>query len=807
MSNRKNLNKNLNDLESIQAPRISLWRFFANPPLLIGLLLFFGLMMVVLFGPVWGTYDPYLVAQSTRSYYDSELKEMVSPPFEPSPDFPLGSDQWGNDLLTLLLYGTRMTIVAGFYIMLARIFLGVLLGSISGWFEGGPLDRSVQSISAVVSSVPVLLSSLVIIYALNIRNGLWVFMVALSVVGWTETMQIVRGEMLRIRHMEYIEAARSIGLTQAQIIVKHVLPNIAPYLLVIAALEMSAVLLLLAELGYLGTYIGGSSLYIPDVMSSETFHLAEVPELGALVAQSVPFIRSYPFIVLSPALAFFSAIVTFNALGEGLRWLFDRWPISMAVLLRKRVVIFLALFLGISAYVISYTGYKASFVRVSNSFDVKNVQGHVDALSAINAALPSPHNADAIDFYIEQIFKDLEIGRGWKPRGLISAYHFSSDQELVTLPFTPELRMNGLSGQKQFEFAEDFNVVENKAVGSSTVTGQLMVVRHTFVDAEGVLEGQDLNGKVVIALARAISSQFPSLVAERGAVGLLTVMNPGVTLTDQNMLIIPALDGGDTPPRIPVFRITAETANAILTDSGLSIDTFFQDGWNTKVLDNQISMKLELERQEGAQIHNTIGFLGGYDSNLAHEMVVVLATYDSSVSSPQNFYSVGTMLEITRIWKENKVDPRRAILFVAWDNARSGAPGASTYIGNPENFKNLTGLASATPAPIMVWQVDMPLSAQDGKLWIDAASNDKLVDMLYQASAAVNVPVRMELDAPQTQKEPPLESVLSLPLPGLALKQDEFIVPPNVSIDPAIVQSYGESLSYALLNIIRRPKY
>lgn len=801
MSTGRNLDNDLNGLESIQAPRIPVRKLFAHPPLLIGFLLFLGLILIVLFGPNWGTYDPYLVAQSTRPYYDAERKELVSPPFEPSSDFPLGSDQWGNDLLSLLLYGARMTIVAGFYIMLTRIFLGVLLGSIAGWFEGGSFDRTILSVSAVVSSVPILLSSLIIIYALNIQNGLWVFMFALSIVGWTETMQIVRSEMLRIRKMKYIEAARSIGLTQAQIIVKHVFPNIAPYLLVIAALEMSAVLLLLAELGFLGTYIGGTSLYIPDIFSSQVFHLAEVPEWGALVAQSVPYIRSYPFIVLGPALAFFISIVTFNALGEGLRWMFDRWPVSMALLLRKRILLVLAVFVGISVYVISFTGSKSSFVRVSKSFDLANVQAHVDALSSMDA--------DEVDQYIEDVYKDLDVSRGWKPHGFISAYHFSDDQKLATFKATPELNLYKSTGQVQesFIFGHDFKVMENKAVGSGNVTGQIVVIRHTYVDEESLLDEQDLNGKVVIAYARTISPQFPSRVAERGAQGLLAIMDPGESLSEQNMLIVPAADEENPNPRIPVFQITAETADRILYDAGLTVEIFWLDGWHTKLLDTQVNLKLDIEQPESLQIHNTIGFMGGYDANLAQEMVVLFTSYDSRVSSPENFYGVGTMLEIARIWRENKVDPRRAVLFVAWDNAHLGSPGASVFIGNPENFKNLTGLASRVPVPVMVWQFDMPVSSDDGIIWIDSSSDEKLAKMIDQASAAVNAPVRMKNNPRQITVTPPLESVLSLPLPGLALVQDDFSNAPGISMDSAIVKSYGESLSYALLNIMRKPKY
>jgi len=100
-----------------------------NPSLIFGGLVLLILIIIVLFGSSWGSYDPYLVAQSARPYYNSAIKEMVSPPFEPSTDYPLGTDQWGNDLLSLLLYGARMTLIAGVYITLTRVVLGTLLGS------------------------------------------------------------------------------------------------------------------------------------------------------------------------------------------------------------------------------------------------------------------------------------------------------------------------------------------------------------------------------------------------------------------------------------------------------------------------------------------------------------------------------------------------------------------------------------------------------------------------------------------------------------------------------------------------------
>ncbi len=797
--------------ENRRRNRLLMRQMFSNPSLLFGLFVLLAMIMIVLFGQRWGSYDPYLVAQSARPYYDSELKEMVSPPFEPSEEYLFGTDQWGNDLLSLVLYGARMTLIAGVYITLARVALGTLLGALAGWTEGRFLDRTIKSISDLISSVPILLSSLIIIYALNIENGLWVFLVALSTVGWTETAQLVRSEVMRIRKREFVMAAESIGLTRLQIAVRHILPNIMPYILVLAALEMSAVLLLLAELGFLGTYIGGSSLYIPDVMSSQVFHLAEVPEWGALIAQSVGYIRSAPYILLVPALAFFIAIAGLNALGEGMRWLFDRWPMSMALLLRKRIVLIALAFIALSAYVISFTGPKTSYLRVAESFDVNNAVFHVNALRAIQERSNDP--AGEIDLYIEEAFKEMEIARGWKAHGFVSDYHFSYQISFAEFQSEPELFFYGPKDAGAFTFTEDFNVVEDKALAGGEVFGQLAFVRHTFIDELSVIGDYDFTGKIPVVMARAVTPEFAARASERGAVGVLMVVPSSTKLARQESLLIPDRDESDdaaeeiTP--IPVFRITIETANAILAGEDMSVDTFREPGWHIKALDTQISMSLDIQKTDSVQTHSTIGFMGGYDTNLASEMVVLYTAYDSQNPSPQNFSGTAMMLEIARTWHENNLDPRRAILFVAWDGAEAGAPGASAFISNPENFKNLTGLASAVPRPIMVWDLDLPEVLQDDTLWIHGASDAEMLGLLTDAGSLTDSPLKFDL-LPLTES-PSLRSadMLSIDLPGLGLLQeaDSGNTPLSDETLGERMQAYAESVSYTVLNILRRPKY
>ncbi len=394
-------------------PRLRLRTMTANLPLMVGLAIALGFTLVVLFGPLWASYDPYITIQTTLPHYDSELNQMVQPPFPPSADFPLGTDNWGNDLLSLLLYGARTTLVAAAYITLLRLVLGAVLGFAAGWKAGGVVDQLVMGLVAALGSVPLLLSGMILIFALDIDNGLVVFLVALSALGWTEIAQYVRGELQVIRQMAYVEAARAGGLTALQIAVRHALPNILPQLVVIAFLEMGAVLLLIAELGFLDVFIGRGSQFSLD-RGVRPFVLLEIPEWGALIAQGAPGIRANPHLVIGPAVTFLLAITGLNSLGEGLRRLLNHSMISTGFLLSRRMAVATAAFIVLSIFVVGATGPKLSYGRLAERFDGRRAYDHVQAMAG------RPDGA-AVAEYIREVFRELEVRPGGI-NGLQSSY-------------------------------------------------------------------------------------------------------------------------------------------------------------------------------------------------------------------------------------------------------------------------------------------------------------------------------------------------------------------------------------------------
>lgn len=458
--------KQTNDWEPPAGARLHIHNIFLNLPLMIGVIIVLGLLAVVLFGPLWASYDPYITARSIVPHFDVDLSKFVEGPFAPSLQYPLGTDKWGNDILSLLMYGARITLVVGGYITLARVVIGTILGAIAGWKPDSVVDQLIMGTISAIGSVPMLISSIVLIYALGIERGVVIFIIALSIIGWTEIAQQVRSELLRIRKMLYIEAAESIGLTQLQLVVRHALPNVLPQLLVISFLEMGAVLLLMAELGFLGVFIGGTSAYISDVFATgPAEQLLEMPEWGAIIAKGVPYLRSYPHLVLGPAMAFLIAIMGLNALGEGLRRLLESTTVSTAILLKKRMVLIIAVFAVVTTIIVDYTGPKASYAQVADAFNARRAYEHVVTLSETEGIASAEYIADTFQAY--------EVGQGWNVG--YTGYYFYPPKKDLDAGATPSVL--GFIGGYDVQRAPELIVVVAPYDSPGSISTMLEIAR------------------------------------------------------------------------------------------------------------------------------------------------------------------------------------------------------------------------------------------------------------------------------------------------------------------------------------------
>ena len=218
----------------------------------------------------------------------------------------MGTDELGRDILSRILFGARVSMLVGASVVLGSGLVGLVLGSLSGYF-GGWLDRviNVVLINAFLSFPGILLA---IGFAAFLGPGLGKVILALMITGWAGYARLARAQVLKVKEMEYVVAARSLGATHARVLVRHLLPNILQPVMIQATIGMAGAILAESTLSFLGLGV-----------------LTPIPSWGAMLNDARSHLFDAPHMVVFPALAVMSAVLAFNLLGDALRdWLDPR---------------------------------------------------------------------------------------------------------------------------------------------------------------------------------------------------------------------------------------------------------------------------------------------------------------------------------------------------------------------------------------------------------------------------------------------------------------------------------------------------
>ena len=354
--------------------------FLSNPAFVLGSVMLLALLCLVLLGESLTAASPYQIHGVMMVE-----GEIGAPPYKPSSVFPWGTDHIGRDIQALVLAGGKRTLTLAFFGMLARLFLGTTLGIIAGWQRGSWIDRLVTGAVGVWAAFPITLFAMIIIQALGIQQGMWVFVVALSVVGWGEVAQFVRGQVIALKPQLFIDAARSVGSRTVQILGRHVIPNLVNSLIVLAVLEMGGILMLLAELGYLNIFLGGgframlgeAGRMVPIIAT-----YSDVPEWSAMIANVRQHWRSYPWMAIYPGLAVFLSIMSFNLFGEGLRRFLDDTHANLSRLFNRYTFIAAVMLTVVVALVLQASTPLSQYRVEGLKFDKERVMRDVQILSS-----------------------------------------------------------------------------------------------------------------------------------------------------------------------------------------------------------------------------------------------------------------------------------------------------------------------------------------------------------------------------------------------------------------------------------------
>lgn len=254
---------------------------------------FFVLIVVLcaIFAPIISTHDPY----------EMNMDERLLKPMQDG--HILGTDQYGRDLFTRIIYGARVSLEVGLVSVGLAMFIGVTLGLISGYY-GGWIETIIMRVVDIFLSFPVLLLAIALVAALG--PGIENVIIALGFVYWTNYARIVRANVLAIKEEEFIQAARTIGSNDFRIIFYNILPNCLAPIVVIATLGLGTAIVSEATLSFLGLGI-------------------QPPESswGWALAFGMKFIREAPHLSIYPGLAIMFTVLGFNLLGDGIRDLTD----------------------------------------------------------------------------------------------------------------------------------------------------------------------------------------------------------------------------------------------------------------------------------------------------------------------------------------------------------------------------------------------------------------------------------------------------------------------------------------------------
>jgi peptide/nickel transport system permease protein len=260
-------------------------RLLRNFAFTSGALLTLALVAMALLAPQLAPFDP--------SKQDTSRRLEA-----PSSEHPLGLDDLGRDILSRIVWGARVSLRVGFSVVLLASLIGVTLGAISGYF-GGFIDSIVMRISDVLLAFPGILLAIALVAVLgpSLNNVI----LALATIGWVGYARLVRGQVLKVREMEFVTAAKALGAKSPRVILRHVLPNVINPVIVMATLGLAGAILSEAALSFLGLGVQPPT-----------------PSWGAMLTSGRRYIQDASHLAIYPGIAIMLAVMGLNFLGDGL---------------------------------------------------------------------------------------------------------------------------------------------------------------------------------------------------------------------------------------------------------------------------------------------------------------------------------------------------------------------------------------------------------------------------------------------------------------------------------------------------------
>ena len=667
--------------------------------LILGVAIIGGWIFLGLAAPLLTNVDPLkgttLIIDGSRS---------VLAPYDPGTyGYPLGSDRNGRDLWAGVIYGARATLTIAFVVLAVRLVVGTSLGALAGWFAGSSLDRGVSALIDAFGAFPTVLFAMLWIFAFDIRSGISAFAIALAITGWWGFGHATRSAVVQLRGRPFLEAARSLGLSEFAVFARHVLPNLLPMLSVAAALEASAILLVLGELGFLGIVVGGGQNVSTDVTGrgGGTEFIFATTEWGAILAQGKFEIYRAAWIALVPAAAFASAILGFNLVGHGLRTFFERAPVALGKLLSLRtafavVSIFIAFRLASP-----YIGPAGGYVALAREFDATRARAHVDWLSDPARGgryTGSPGYNDSARYVADQ-FKAI----GLEPLGSDGTYFQNWGTNIVKLSAMPVFERLS-DDPKHYQPRTDFSERVGGRGGSGTAEGNVVYVGGGIRTQDySDYQGTHPEGNIVLIAGPTQGDPIDAAIRS-GAKAVIFVTAPNLGV------IRPSYSAFFEKDTLPVITVSEAVADELIAPSGKHIadlratleerrrrseqrPSLIRSAPEPLSFDTPTRVRIEVSfgALQPVRTMNVVGMLRGSDPERAKKFVVVGGHLDGVGTDPDgtvypaandNASGPAVTIEVARVLAAQKGMLKNSIIFVAFSGEEEGLIGSEAFLAN-----------------------------------------------------------------------------------------------------------------------------
>jgi oligopeptide transport system permease protein len=296
-----------------RSPGQEAWlRLIRNKAAVVGMIIILFFSLIAVFARVISPHDPTKITSGKKYLPPIWLEQFNNTPSDP--EYVLGTDTLGRDVLSRLIYGARVSMVVGLVPTTIIVIVGTIIGMIAGYY-GGRIDNILMRLTDVVYAFPDLLFFIIVMVSLRdsfigrLMNGLLLLFMALAIVNWVGVARLIRGQVLSLKEKEFVEAARCIGATDITIMFRHILPNSLAPLIVSMAFAIPGAIITEAILGFLGLGLS------PATSADAIF----VTSWGSLLLDGQGAINAQPVLLLAPAICVALVVLAFTFLGDGLR--------------------------------------------------------------------------------------------------------------------------------------------------------------------------------------------------------------------------------------------------------------------------------------------------------------------------------------------------------------------------------------------------------------------------------------------------------------------------------------------------------